>query len=176
MNLLDNLHLKDVFYVPSFKLSLISVQKLCYKIGTYVHFTNDLCLLQGPSMRRSMLLGRRHQGLYYVHSKKNKIPDNFSHVTAVLKTFSIVFSEDLVKIWHIRLGQMPIGRIKILLPQINVFRFKNSFICSICYKARQERLSFNKSCIKTSKPFEIIQVDVWGPYSFSTCTDVSYDC
>ena len=56
----DSLSLEDVFYVPCFKFNLLSVQKLCHTNNVFIHFTNDLCFLQGPSMRRPMLLGKRH--------------------------------------------------------------------------------------------------------------------
>ena len=107
-----------------------------------------------------MLLGRRTQGLYYLQSQKNPTQDPTSHVTATLKSSYNTFPENLVKLWHIRLGHMPLDRMKLLFPQINVSYFKNSFLCIACHKARQQRLPFSKSCIKSSKPFEIIHVDI----------------
>lgn len=47
IKLLDQLYLKNVFYVPSFKFNLISVQKMCYDHNASIQFTNDMCFLQG---------------------------------------------------------------------------------------------------------------------------------
>uniref|UniRef100_A0A1U7YT25 Uncharacterized protein LOC104247922 n=1 Tax=Nicotiana sylvestris TaxID=4096 RepID=A0A1U7YT25_NICSY len=41
---------------------------------------------------------------------------------------------------------------------------KVSFPCNICPMARQTRLPFPDSSIHSSKPFQIIHVDTWGPY------------
>ena len=43
-----------------------------------------------------------------------------------------------------------------------------STICTICPAARQTRKSFPSSTIKTTKPFQLIHIDVWGPYKHIT--------
>lgn len=42
---------------------------------------------------------------------------------------------------------------------------KEHFLCTICPCAKQTRMSFLTSSIKTSKSFEMIHIDIWDPYS-----------
>lgn len=39
-----------------------------------------------------------------------------------------------------------------------------TFTCDICVLAKIHRLRFNKSIINTTSPFQLIHLDVWGPY------------
>lgn len=41
-------------------------------------------------------------------------------------------------------------------------------ICQVCPKDKQTRVSFPKSSIKTTRPFELIHIHVWGPHTVKT--------
>ena len=41
-------------------------------------------------------------------------------------------------------------------------------ICQVCPAARQTRFFFPHSSIKTIKPFQLLHVDLWGPYHVAT--------
>lgn len=51
---------------------------------------------------------------------------------------------------------------------------KQSFVCTICPMARQQRLSFPDSSIHSSKPFQLVHVDTWGPYNTPTYNGYRY--
>jgi len=40
--------------------------------------------------------------------------------------------------------------------------------CDICHRAKQQRLPFHSSSITSSKAFDLIHVDTWGPYHTKT--------
>jgi len=40
----------------------------------------------------------------------------------------------------------------------------NPFFCEICVLAKSHRLPFHRSSISTHSPFELVQMDLWGPY------------
>jgi len=44
-------------------------------------------------------------------------------------------------------------------------KYNKSIFCDVCHFAKQKRLSFPISKYKSKKCFELIHVDVWGPYS-----------
>jgi len=44
-------------------------------------------------------------------------------------------------------------------------KYNKSIVCDVCHFAKQKRLSFVISTSKSKKCFELIHVDVWGPYS-----------
>lgn len=74
-------------------------------------------------------------------------------------------SNKMEVLWHNRLGHIPFSKMKDI-PYIPCnFSSKQSFGCSICPMARQSRLSFPISTIKTVSPFQLVHVDSWGPYS-----------
>ncbi|XP_019266226.1 PREDICTED: uncharacterized protein LOC109243706 [Nicotiana attenuata] len=64
LTLSPDLTLHNVLYVPSFQHNLISVYKLVEKPGDIVQFTNTACTLQGPSLKKPVVLGRPDNGLY----------------------------------------------------------------------------------------------------------------
>jgi len=43
-----------------------------------------------------------------------------------------------------------------------------TFTCDVCIMAKMHRLPFTKSTITTSSPFQLIHMDVWGPYRAAT--------
>ena len=48
------------------------------------------------------------------------------------------------------------------------FSNKQPFTCTICPMARQTRMSFPESVTTTSSIFELLHVDLWGPYNVPT--------
>jgi len=44
-------------------------------------------------------------------------------------------------------------------------KYNKSFVCDIFHFPKQERLHFPLSISKSKKCFDLIQVDLWGPYS-----------
>ena len=59
-----NLVLDRVLSVPHFKFNLLFVKRLCQQLKCTVQFTEHKCILQGPSLRRPLDLGKDHLGLY----------------------------------------------------------------------------------------------------------------
>ena len=46
--------------------------------------------------------------------------------------------------------------------------------CTICPASRQHRLPFKDSYIMTYRTFDLLHMDVWGPYSHKTHTGCTY--
>ena len=44
-------------------------------------------------------------------------------------------------------------------------KYNKSFVCDVCHFAKQKGLCFPISTSKSKKCFDLIHVDVWGPYS-----------
>lgn len=121
-------------------------------------------------MKRTLPLGRLHNGLYYTLDNA-LLP--FQHTTVTLPTEGLVnvASKDSLqhaKLLHLRLGHLPFPRMKIIFPTLDIKAMQDTFVCSICPLARQTRLSFPRRHVKTTSPFEMLHVDVWGPYANKT--------
>lgn len=100
----SGLLLKEVLYVPEFKYNLISLHKLIQDMYYDVSFNLDTCVVQGHSMKRTIVLGR-FNGLYFAQREKNHLGSSVatSFITAECKTPPLKKE----KLWHIRLGQLP---------------------------------------------------------------------
>ena len=54
----------------------------------------------------------------------------------------------------------------------NEFKLKDLFVhpshCKVCHLAKQKSLPFDVSNIVTHSPFELIRLDIWGPFHHLT--------
>lgn len=73
-----------------------------------------------------------------------------------------------IKLLHLRYGQIPFSRLTLLYPGLKISCTQEDLICIICPIARQHRLPFSHSDIKTHATFELLHVDLWGPYTNAT--------
>ena len=82
-------------------------------------------------------------------------------------TTSLAMIKEIILL-HLRHGHIPFHRLKILYPYLKISCIQESLLCTICPMARQHRLSFSHSEIKTKTPFELLHVYLWGPYTNAT--------
>ena len=68
VKLTSNITLSNVLHVPEFHFNLISINKISSDLCCEISFSPTLCVIQGPSMSKPLLLGRHKNGLYYVDS------------------------------------------------------------------------------------------------------------
>lgn len=61
-----------------------------------------------------------------------------------------------------------------LCSHLDIKPLKNKVICNVYPRARHTRLPFSSSVIKYTTPFQLIHIDVWGPYTQPTYTSCSY--
>jgi len=60
--------LYKVLYAPSIKFNLISINTLADSLKCTVSFSNTSCLMQAPSLKRPLEIGKAHDGLYFLCS------------------------------------------------------------------------------------------------------------
>lgn len=181
----DNVVLTNVLYVPIFQYNLLSIGRLCKMFKSSVVFSEQYCfLLQGPSMKRPLVLGRYQSGLYLFKSRSQRnncttlsVASNSKHSNSymffVQSLCNVVSSDDVVSLWHKRLGHLPLYKLKTLSFLISNL-CNAEFVCDVCPKARQHKLPFKQSSIHTSSLFDLIHVDTWGPYNTKTYNGQSY--
>ncbi|PKU59087.1 Retrovirus-related Pol polyprotein from transposon TNT 1-94 [Dendrobium catenatum] len=113
--------------------------------------------------KQTLLLGRLHNGLYKISSLGNSSPTALTVINRPSPP------------WHSRLGHPGhdtliklAGQIKDLVP------VNKSISCASCNKAKSHKISFNKSTTVSSKPFDLIHTDVWGPTAFPSTDGYRY--
>jgi len=122
----DNIVWYHVLLVPHFKYNLLSVKRLAAQLQCQVVFTENLCILQGPSLKRPVAIGRESCNLYILDKdlvkgvmfgkdfslKYNNMPVTcdrlfhslYNHVSKQLNT----------NIWHNRMGHIPYEWMRLL--------------------------------------------------------------
>ena len=136
----------------------MSISKITNSLNCCVVFTPHGCVLQDLATGRMISSGKQHAGLNYM----SPIP-NQAH------TSQISTDPDL---WHKRLGHPSPACLQLassLLPipvKKNLIPIHNN--CSICPKAKQTRLPFPLSTIKSHSPFNLLHCDIWGPHKTPT--------
>ncbi|KAL0314938.1 UNVERIFIED_CONTAM: Retrovirus-related Pol polyprotein from transposon RE1 [Sesamum angustifolium] len=124
------------------------------------------CLVQDLKTKQVLALGKQIRKLYVLESHSflsvSKKLDSVSGVkTSVETSFS---SSDLesYSVWHNRLGHSSSD----VLHHIPVIKMHNhkDYTCSVCPLAKQTRLPFSSSEKHTEKVFDLLHIDIWGPY------------
>ncbi|KAL0303104.1 UNVERIFIED_CONTAM: Retrovirus-related Pol polyprotein from transposon RE2 [Sesamum radiatum] len=147
--LLSNvLQLDDVLLVPSLKFNLLSD-----------HRTNKIVAV-------GQLVGK-----LYILDEHSFETQTIRHFTEQLQEIGLVVSSTDVNLWHRRLGHTS----TLVLNHLDFLKdVKTSLnICEVCPLAKQHRLDFPVSSTKTSNIFDLVHMDIWGPYnqhSLSQCT------
>ena len=88
-------------------------------------------------------------------------PIKYAHTINIVN----VSASDLETLWYFRLGHVSNKRIDVIMTKFPFVKYNKFIVCDVCYFAKQKRLSFPISTSKSKKCFELIHVDVWGPYS-----------
>ncbi|CAA3023561.1 retroelement pol poly [Olea europaea subsp. europaea] len=146
--------LRDVLFVPQFKLNLLSVSSLTTGTNLSLNFFHDQFIIQEASSRKMIGKGSIIQGLYVLDTKDfNSVSDAFIGSVSA-------------HVWHNRLGHLSFKRLDVLkdhLPYDTEMSNKH-LPCYICPLAKQRRLSFESHNHLSNQPFDLIHCDIWGPY------------
>ncbi|KAK8985320.1 hypothetical protein V6N11_068585 [Hibiscus sabdariffa] len=166
--LTPDLVLHNILFVPDFHHNLLSVSKLTRDLNCFLTFYPDFCVLQELSTGRMMGIGREFKGLYLFVAVKPE-----SSLSGLLSSHSSHACHSIVLdstcTWHARLGHASFSK-------LNKIEFLKSASldsdlvhkCAICPLAKQTRLPFSTSTTRTESPFQLIHIDLWGPYRTST--------
>ncbi|XP_075102874.1 uncharacterized protein LOC142177586 [Nicotiana tabacum] len=96
LTLFPSFTLHGVLFIHIFQYNPISVYKLIQQFSTFVLFTSYSCLIQDPSRKKLLELGRVHYGLYKLLSLTN--PDSYgSRINNVLPKLNCISVSDLNK-------------------------------------------------------------------------------
>ncbi|KAL0386160.1 UNVERIFIED_CONTAM: Copia protein [Sesamum radiatum] len=173
IKLSSSIILTNVLFIPSFKHNLLSVSQLCRSLPVCFMFLTSSCIMQDLKTKRTLAVGKQINKLYTLDS------DSFSsthchqlQINNVDISCSVTDSS-LYSLWHKRLGHAaPI--VLSHIPELKCDSTNNTQTCSVCPLAKQSRASFPLSDSCTLKPFELIHVDIWGPYKQSSLSGCHY--
>jgi hypothetical protein len=175
--------LTDVLCVPSFDFNLISVSKLTLSLHCCIFFLSTYCFIQDLMHWRMIGMGKQQNGLYLLDltSDSQHSAATTSHTTPNLQKYlysltSIKDSNNNLHVWHCRLGHPSFSRMNFLsstMPHVS-HSCTDVHTCSVCPLAKQKRLPFPNNTHLSSKSFDLLHVDIWGPYHVPTVEGYKY--
>jgi len=79
-------------------------------------------------------------------------------------------------VWHKRLGHTSFSRIDMLTDVLGISKQRNKGVihCDICQRAKQKKLSYPNRNNLCSASFDLLHIDVWGPFSEPTVEGFRY--
>ncbi|KAK4384958.1 Retrovirus-related Pol polyprotein from transposon RE1 [Sesamum angolense] len=114
-------------------------------------------------------IGKLYKNLYILDKSSFSLSTKKSF-TAQYKSCANFISCNNV-LWHRRLGHPSLSVLK-HVPDVK--SIDTSTTCMVCPLAKQSRLPFSTCEIHSKNPFELIHVDLWGPYKTPTLDGCNY--
>lgn len=167
--------LHNVLHIPDFTDNLLSFSKITKDLQCFVSFYPEFCLFQDLWSSVVKGTGRLQGGLYiYNPSPPTAVSQYYclSFVSLSSPSCSAPTSTVSSSLWHNRMGHAPLP-VFLKIPSL-----KNHVTtpcnCLICPLTKQSRLSFPSSSIKFIKSFDLVRMDIWGPYKVCTFNGFRY--
>lgn len=143
--------LNDVLYIPSFKITLISVRRLA-KAGYYSMFLENECIVRSKKSKRRVLHGTVRHGLYCL----NTSPLTHSAHSAID-----------INVLHRRLGHLSRNRLKKMVNEGQIEGVDdltgNLEFCEPCTLAKIKKSPFKHKSTRALRPLQLVHSDVGGP-------------
>ena len=149
----SSLILKDVFHIISFKFNLLSISQLTKSSNCDVLFSSSQCIFQDRATKMMIGQGSARNGLFYLDA-------GF--------IFNSVFSFkhcNKFNLQHSHLGNPSSSHFYFLVKTFPSIILNKNFVCDVCPRAKKLRLSFPQSSSCSSHCFELLNVEIWDPFS-----------
>ncbi|XP_061360441.1 uncharacterized protein LOC133304424 [Gastrolobium bilobum] len=103
--------------------------------------------------------GPRHEGSTGNTARQLNFSNNSSFVSETNAT----------DVWHLCLGHCSKPVIKAMMLQYPFITCKDIYTpCDVYHMAKQKKLSFSLSNVVSKNPFDLVHIDIWGPYFVSS--------
>ncbi|KAL2247193.1 UNVERIFIED_CONTAM: Retrovirus-related Pol polyprotein from transposon RE1 [Sesamum indicum] len=168
-----NFSLEQVLHIPSFQHNLLSVSQLCNSLPVRFSFTNSLCLLQDLKTEEVLAIGKRIGKLYYLDSHSFTSAVQSSHLNIASESLQFSSDNDTYTLWHKRLSH-PSENVLTHISSLHFNTNVKTSICHVCPLAKQVRKNFSLSESISVSPFDLVHVDIWGPYKQSSISGCHY--
>ena len=119
--------------VPSYCVSLLSVNKLIKYNKMFVGFDEDKCYIQDLKRQTVLGTGSESGGLYLFDMQSG----NFVSMTNMVMCFNV--SKEL---WHSRLGHPADQVLFVLKNDLNLSKYVHVIACETCHRAKQNKGTF----------------------------------
>lgn len=127
------------------------------------YFDPNDCVIQDLTKGSMIGRGRRVGNLYVLDAEESVSEDSIS-------TSFVANSVIDASVWHQRLGHTSFEHIDLLTDVLGISKHKNKGLihCDICQRAKQKKLPYPSRQNICSASFDLLHIDVWGPFSETT--------
>ena len=143
----DTLVLHNVLHVDSFKFNMLSVSSLLQNRDLSTHVYYDSCFIQDHIQDLTIGKGLLMHGLYILEPISHSLCGSLVDGT----------------LWHQRLGHPSFAKLH-HIPGIPLSSKVNTTLCHVCPLAKQRSLPFISNHKLSVNPFDLIHIDIWGPF------------
>ncbi|KAK9677312.1 hypothetical protein RND81_11G135600 [Saponaria officinalis] len=169
IRLLLGITLDTVLIVPQFKHNLLSVGRLIQRTNLCVTFMANKCWIQDLSSKDVLATVEKQGDLFRL---QQQLEDDVFCTSVNTKSVTLSNSECVhassVSLLHNRLGHTSFEKLK-HVPDFQLNKQKD-FFCETCILSKHHVLPFPRSHSFATKCFELLHMDVWGPYKTPTLT------
>ncbi|GJU75733.1 hypothetical protein Tco_1272803 [Tanacetum coccineum] len=181
----NKLELKNVLIVPSFKFRLLLVSKLTKDSQCFVTFYEQLCVIQDLKTRKVLGLGKKKASLYHllnlpldqIHAQLSfmvvsALEDcslySFFSNCSVPNNYAFSVFNNKYSLWNHRLGHVSNTTLKHIPVISKCVSHAANESCLTCPMAKFAKLPYSFSDSHAKTPFQLVHIDIWGPYKVST--------
>ena len=122
------------------------------------------CVFQDLTTKERIGSGKEENGLYFLlpsEAVSESVTPNAHH--SLRETLPAE-----AWLWHQRLGHPSFSLFRYLFPSLINNKIASNVMCEACALGKHHRASFNLSLNKSTIPFQLIHIDVWGPSHISS--------
>ncbi|KAL2892600.1 Retrovirus-related Pol polyprotein from transposon TNT 1-94 [Bienertia sinuspersici] len=182
IQLTPKIKLENVLYLPQFQHNLMSLSKVIHSNNLKVVFDKTGCYFQDLSTNEKVVRVREHEGVYvFEDGQEHKGSSGGTRINKNQAIFCNVKSEDLSHVCnkavsidtiHARLGHGSLSKLK----HLSFCQCENvdEFYCDTCSLAKHHRLPLPPSRRMAKNVFDLLHVDLWGPYKVPNVTGEKY--
>ncbi|KAK9741235.1 hypothetical protein RND81_03G091300 [Saponaria officinalis] len=172
--------LTNVLYLPDFRHNLLSVQRLLHASSLFMIFNPKNCILQDPATDQAVAKGYKEHGLskFFCPVMKLLVPSlaklmcSDNKQTVVGTTILHACKQQSLDLLHARLEHSSLAKMQ-HIENVN-YGGINKYNCDTCVLAKMHCLPFQRSISRAVRIFELIHVDLWGPFRTPSLTGAHY--
>ncbi|GMI87432.1 hypothetical protein HRI_002412500 [Hibiscus trionum] len=150
-----DLVLNKVLHVPQISRNLLSVSRCAADNDIFFEFHSTECFVKDEKTGKVLLKGIQEEGLYCFPPPPHATESFTVHHTTTNKDTAAFW------LWHKRLGHpSPEVLHRVVGSSVCLDRSK---VCDACQLGKAHAQPFKSSRTVYSSPFELVEMDVWGP-------------
>jgi len=163
----------EAFFVPEFRISLLSVSQLDAH-GLTAIFKNGTCAVI-DRLGNNSLSATLDRGLYILSRYGSAHPSSATILPrldcALTSSTRNIRKSDTIEVWHRRLAHLNYADLKLILDSDKKTKNQNTWeipgLCETCVKTKQQQHVIRAKSTRSSTPFELVHSDLCGPMKHS---------